>query len=165
MGMRILGIDPALRTTGYGIIQVDSGQVRLVDAGVIRSNANLPFEQRLLEIHSGVAELLAEHRPDSFAIEDLYSHYQRPTTAVQMGHARGVIYLASAQAGLYVNAYAATQIKKMLTGNGHASKGQIQMAVKLQLGLRDLLEPADVSDAVAIALTHYHSTLQNALLK
>ncbi|MBX3423700.1 MAG: crossover junction endodeoxyribonuclease RuvC [Pirellulaceae bacterium] len=162
---RILGIDPALRTTGYGIIDVDGNKIRLVDAGVIRSTAQLPLEQRLAEIHQGICELLSEYQPTSLAIEELYSHYDRPTTAILMGHARGVIYLASAQANLTVHAYAATQIKKTLTGNGHAPKGQMQMAVKLQLGLRSALEPADVADAVAIALTHFHLSSTQTLIK
>lgn len=164
MSNRILGIDPALRTTGYGVIEVSGGQIRLVDAGVIRCKAERPLEERLAEIYQGVSELLQEFCPNCFAIEGLYSHYDRPTTAILMGHARGVIFLAGAQAQLPVHTYAATQVKKTLTGNGHASKTQIQMAVRLQLGLRDILEPADVSDALAIALTHYHSALSQAIL-
>ncbi len=162
---RILGIDPALRTTGYGVILAQPGNVRLIDAGVIRSDERCTLEQRLAEIYEGITELLQEHRPDCFAIEQLYSHYDRPTTAILMGHARGVIYLAGAQAKLQVHAYAATAIKKTLTGNGHAPKSQIQLAVQLQLGLKQVLEPADVADAVAIALMHHHSTVSKALLK
>jgi crossover junction endodeoxyribonuclease RuvC len=161
---RILGIDPALRTTGYGVLSVEGNRLRLVDAGVIRSTANQPLEKRLKEIHLGISELIAEHKPDTFAIEELYSHYDRPTTAIQMGHARGVIYLAAAQAGLAVHTYAATRIKKTLTGNGHAPKDQMQMAVQLQLGLAQRLEPADVADALAVALTHYHTNASNTLL-
>ncbi len=164
MGDRVVGIDPALRTTGYGVIDVNAGHIQLIDAGVIRCAAARPLEQRLAEIFKEVAELLREYRPASLAIEELYSHYERPTTAILMGHARGVIFLASAQANVPVHTYAATQVKKSLTGNGHAPKSQIQMAVRLQLGRREVLEPADVSDAVAIALTHYHSTASKAIL-
>ena len=164
VGQRILGIDPALRTTGYGLIEASGGRLRLVDAGVIRSRPEPPLEQRLCEIYQGVEELIGELQPDCFAIEQLYSHYDRPTTAILMGHARGVIYLAAAKAKVPVHAYAATQIKKLLTGNGHAPKSQIQWAVKLQLGLGEILQPADVADAVAIALTHYHSTASSSLL-
>jgi len=162
---RILGIDPALRTTGYGVLATGSGTFRLVDAGVIRCAANRPLEQRLAEIYDGVLELIQEYHPNCFAIEELYSHYARPTTAILMGHARGVIFLASAKANLPVHSYAATAIKKTLCGNGHAPKSQIQMAVKLQLGLKQVLEPSDVADAVAIALTHHHSSVSKSILK
>lgn len=156
-GNTILGIDPALGTTGYGIIRSQGNQLHLVDAGVVRCRRDRPLEARLRELYSGIAEILAEHNPRHVAIEQLYSHYDRPTTAILMGHARGVILLAAAQAGLTVTSYAATHIKKTLTGNGRASKNQMQFAVMHQLGLAKPPEPADVADALAIALTHDHA--------
>lgn len=153
-GSTILGIDPALGTTGYGLISARGNEVRLIDGGVIRCRRTQPLEDRLQELHVGIEEVLREHRPDAFAVEQLYSHYSRPTTAILMGHARGVILLAAQQAGLAVHSYAATQIKKTLTGNGRAPKSQMQFAVKHQLGMSVLPEPADVADALAIALTH-----------
>jgi crossover junction endodeoxyribonuclease RuvC len=153
----ILGIDPALGTTGYGLIRCQGNHIKLIDAGVVRCRRDRPLEDRLRELHDGVAEILAELKPQHFAIEQLYSHYDRPTTAILMGHARGVILLAAAQAGLPVTSYAATQIKKTLTGNGRAPKNQMQFAVKHQLALAELPEPADVADALAIALTHHHT--------
>ncbi len=152
----ILGIDPALGTTGYGIIRNDNGRLRLVDAGVVRCNKKQPLECRLHELYCGIKEIIDEFRPNFFAIEQLYSHYDRPTTAILMGHARGAIMLAAANAGLNVHSYAATQIKKTLTGNGRAPKEQMQFAVKHQLALNYVPEPADVADALAIALTHYY---------
>jgi crossover junction endodeoxyribonuclease RuvC len=152
----ILGIDPALGTTGYGLIQCSGSRLQLVDAGFIRCRRDRPLEQRLDELYTGIRELLDELKPQAFAVEQLYSHYDRPTTAILMGHARGVIYLAAAHAQLPVHSYAATQIKKTLTGNGRAPKSQMQMAVKIQLGLTTIPEPADVADALAIALTHHH---------
>lgn len=157
MERKILGIDPALGTTGYGLIHCTRGSTELIDAGFIRCRNDRPLEQRLDELYTGLRELLEELKPNEFAIEQLYSHYDRPTTAILMGHARGVIYLAAAHAKLEVHSYAATKIKKTVTGNGRAPKNQMQMAVKLQLGLATLPEPADVADALAIALTHYHS--------
>ncbi len=154
----ILGIDPALGTTGYGLIHCSSGKIQLVDAGFVRCRRDRPLEERLRELHEGIVEILQEFKPDHFAIEQLYSHYDRPTTAILMGHARGVILLAAQLAGLPVASYAATHIKKTLTGNGRAPKNQMQFAVKHQLGLSTLPEPADVADALAIALTH-HSAL------
>ena len=153
----ILGIDPALGTTGYGLIRCSGNQIKLVDAGVVRCRRDRPLEERLRELHDGLAEILAELKPQHFAIEQLYSHYDRPTTAILMGHARGVILLAAIQAGLSVTSYAATQVKKTLTGNGRAPKSQMQLAVKHQLALSELPEPADVADALAIALTHHHT--------
>lgn len=164
MSHRILGIDPALGTTGYGVIEVDGNTVRLVDAGIVRTRPNCSLENRLVEIFDGMCELIDELRPGCMAIEELYSHYDRPTTAILMGHARGAIFLAAAKRSLEVFPYPATKVKKTLTGNGHAPKAQMQMAVKLQLGLKQFPEPADVADALAIALTHHHSRAASVLL-
>ncbi len=160
----ILGIDPALGTTGYGLIRCFGDTVVLVDAGVVRCRRDQSLERRLTELHDGIVEILQEHKPDCFAVEQLYSHYSRPTTAILMGHARGVILLAAAEAGLAVASYAATQIKKTMTGNGRAPKAQMQFAVKHQLGLTVVPEPADVADALAIALTHHHCSQTPAAL-
>ena len=155
-GELILGIDPALGTTGYGVVRQHAGGLEVVDAGIVRCKRNAPLENRLLELSCGIAEIVEEHHPDCFAVEDLYSHYERPTTAILMGHARGVILLEAGKAGLSVHSYAATQIKKTLTGNGRAPKNQMQFAVQHQLGLKQLPEPADVADALAVAVTHCH---------
>ncbi len=154
----ILGIDPALGTTGYGLIHCVGRTITLVDAGIVRCRRDRPLEDRLRELHDGLVEILSELKPDCLAIEQLYSHYDRPTTAILMGHARGVILLAAQQAGIAVHSYAATHVKKTLTGNGRAPKSQMQFAVKHQLRLAVVPEPADVADALAIALTH-HNTL------
>lgn len=164
MSQRILGIDPALGTTGYGLIDVAGNSVSLVDAGIVRTKPDCPLELRLAEIFDGLCEIIDELNPNCMAIEELYSHYDRPTTAILMGHARGAIYLAAAKRNLSVFPYPATKIKKTLTGNGHAPKAQMQMAVKLQLSLKQLPEPADVADALAIALTHHHSRAASAIL-
>ena len=124
--MRILGIDPGLNITGYGVIDSQDGQLRLVEAGVVCSRQAAPLAQRVAEIHAGVADVIRIHKPDSVALEQLYSHYERPQTAILMGHARGTICLAAAQADIDVQDYAATQIKKTLTGNGRAPKSQVQ---------------------------------------
>ena len=151
---RILGIDPGLNTTGYGVIDVSSGKVRLLEAGVVRSRPKAPLEEKVKEIHDGICEVIEEHRPNVMVMEELYSHYDHPMAAIQMGHARGCICLAAAQAGIAVTSYAATKVKKSLTGNGHASKQQIQRAIQLLLGLEKLPEPPDVADALAVALSH-----------
>ena len=153
---KILGLDPGLNTTGYGVITSLNGDVKLLEAGVIKTNSCLTFEIRLQELHRGICEVLSDHCPDLVAIEKLYSHRQRVTTAILLGHARGVIFLAVAQAGLRISAYEPTKVKKTLTGNGHASKTQVQKAVSLQLGLKTLPQPFDVSDALAIALCDFY---------
>jgi crossover junction endodeoxyribonuclease RuvC len=108
----------------------------------------------LLEIHEGVAEVIASLHPEVMAIEELYSHYARPRTAILMGHARGVICLAAAQAGIPVTHYAATRIKRILTGSGHAPKSQVQRAIQRELALPAVPEPPDVADALAVAICH-----------
>src|SRR5262245_60080988 len=152
--MRILGIDPGLNTTGYGVLEFASKQPLLVEAGVVRSKASGSLAERVKEIHTGVADVIAGLNPEALAIEELYSHYERPTTAILMGHARGVIVLAAADAGIPVVNYPATQIKKTITGNGHAAKWQMQEAVRRELNLPALPEPPDVADALAIAMCH-----------
>jgi crossover junction endodeoxyribonuclease RuvC len=152
--MRILGIDPGLNTTGYGVIELRDRQLQLIEAGVVRGRTKGSLAARVQEIHDGVADILRTLQPDALALEKLYSHYDRPTTAILMGHARGVIALAAAQANIAVFDYAATQVKKTLTGNGRAPKTQIQEAIRRELRLSKLPEPPDVADALAIALCH-----------
>jgi len=154
--LRILGIDPGLNTTGYGVLEVVQKGLRLCEAGVVRGTARQSLTQRVLEIHGGVAEVIAALKPQVMAVEQLYSHYARPRTAILMGHARGVICLAAAQAGIPVVHYPSTQIKRILTGNGRAGKSQMQRAIQRELGLPTLPEPADVADALAVGLCHYY---------
>ena len=150
----ILGIDPGLNTTGYGILDVSKAKPRLVEAGVVRGGSNRSLEARLKEIYNGVREVLDLHRPQAMAIEELYSHYARPRTSILMGHARGVVVLAASLCDVPVVHYSATQIKKLLTGSGHAPKTQMQSAVCRELNLAQPPEPPDVADAIAIALCH-----------
>mgnify|MGYP006109718505 CR=1 FL=1 len=164
---RILGVDPGLNTTGYGVIEVGqaghqsgplplNGGIRLIEAGIVRSKAKGSIESRLKEIYTGVREVIETHHPELLAVEQLFSHYERPRTAILMGHARGVICLAAAQSNIEVVHFEPTRVKKVMTGNGHAPKHQIQLAVKIQLGLPTIPEPADVADALAIALCGHH---------
>lgn len=163
---RILGIDPGLNVTGYGVVEWNFGArhgssgLQLVEAGVIRSRPKDSIEMRLEEIFRGIEEVIQLHQPHTMALEQLFSHYDRPRTAILMGHARGVICLAAAQAGISVTHYEPTRVKRMMTGNGRAPKHQIQLAVKAQLGLPDVPEPPDVADALAIALCHCGSVGQ-----
>ena len=154
---RILGIDPGLNITGYGLVETGPHGVRLVEAGVVRSSAKRSLAERVCELHQGIVEILDSLAPAAVAIEELYSHYERPKTAILMGHARGVIVLAAAAAGMPVHHYAATNVKKMLTGNGRAPKLQMQTAIQREFALAQPPEPPDVADALAIALCHVYS--------
>lgn len=155
-GLRILGIDPGLNITGYGVIEISVRGPQVVEAGVIRGRSRGSLDSRLRTIHQSVQEVIDALRPAMVSLEELYSHYARPRTAILMGHARGVICLAAAQADIPIHHYAATQIKKILTGNGRAPKRQIQLAVQRELHLTQTPEPADVADALAIALCHHY---------
>ena len=150
--MRILGVDPGLRLTGYGVIDYHPFRPRLIDAGIIRLNAKASLADRLVELESELDGLLAEHKPDAVAVEQLYSHYAHPRTAILMGHARGVILLAARKRGIRTEQFAANRIKQSLTGHGHASKVQMQRAVQSLWNLAEPPEPPDVADALAIAL-------------
>ena len=157
----ILGIDPGLNITGYGVIEKPIGaKLRLLEAGVVRSHSDV-FAEKIREIYEGVQEIITTFSPDAMAIEQLYSHYDRPQTAIMMGHARGAICLAAALSNISVHPYAATKIKKLLTGSGHAPKDQMQRAVQLELQLNREPSPPDVADALAVALCHcYHGKIQ-----
>jgi crossover junction endodeoxyribonuclease RuvC len=152
--LRILGIDPGLNTTGYAVIDRHQGRVTLVEAGIVKGQARGDMGARLRQIHDGLTDIIAAFQPSVLAIEELYSHYERPRTAILMGHARGVICLCAAQAEMPVHSYAATQVKRMLTGNGRAPKSQMQQAICREFGLAAPPEPPDVADAMAIALCH-----------
>lgn len=153
---RILGIDPGLNITGYGVLEVAGGEIRLCEAGVVRGETKNSLTARLSEIHAGVADVIASLQPTAMAIEQLYSHYKHPRTAILMGHARGVICLAAAQANIEVVHYSATQIKRILTGDGRAPKRQMQQAIRRELSLAQSPDPPDVADALAVALCHYY---------
>jgi crossover junction endodeoxyribonuclease RuvC len=179
--VRILGIDPGLERTGYGVVEMTTadsadapgaarrsvavGVPRLVEAGIIRTKPADPLPDRLVEIASGLASVLAEFKPDSMAVEELYSHYAHPRTAILMGHARGVIYLTAAQAGVAATSYSATHIKKSLTGSGHASKEQMQRAIQSRFNLKTPPEPPDVADALAVALCHAYRSIRMAIAR
>lgn len=153
-GLRIVGIDPGLNITGYAVVERSARGIALIEAGMIRGRSRGDLAARLAEVHNGVADVIGTFEPAAMAIEELYSHYERPRTAILMGHARGVICLAAAQANVPVVSYSATQIKRLLTGNGRAPKSQMQRAICHEFGLASPPEPPDVADAMALALCH-----------
>ncbi len=163
--MRILGIDPGLHITGYGIIDSDNGEYKIVEAGVVRTNKKDDLELRLFEISKELENIIAQFKPDAVAVEDLYSHYDHPKTAIIMGHARGIVFLKAAQANLPVFPYASTRIKNSLTGNGRASKRQMQMMIASTFGTSEIFDPPDIADALAVALCHCRALVTNEVLK
>ncbi|OWK34513.1 crossover junction endodeoxyribonuclease RuvC [Fimbriiglobus ruber] len=158
---RIIGLDPGLQTTGYGILDVTDAGPRVCEAGVIRSAAGrdpADMARRVKVLYDGLVEVLDQWKPTIMVVEQLYAHYDHPRTAILMAHARGCFFLAGAQKGIDVLSYPSTRVKKTITGHGRAGKEQIQAAITRELGLARAPEPHDVSDALAIALCHYYTT-------
>lgn len=154
---RILGVDPGLNRTGYAILERSATGPVLREGGVIRSTPSLSLVERVFEIGQGIREVIDEFAPEVLAIEQVFSTTKYPKTAILMAHARGALLFAAANAKVPVVHYAPTQIKRLLTGSGHASKEQVQHAIRHELQLEKILEPNDVADAFAVALCHYHS--------
>ncbi|GIW96540.1 MAG: crossover junction endodeoxyribonuclease RuvC [Pirellulaceae bacterium] len=156
----VIGIDPGLHRTGYAVLEPRQGALR--EAGLIRPRrGSLPA--RLQELYMSLGELLEQYAPAQMALEELFSHYERPRTAILMGHARGVICLAAAVRGVEVFSYAATHVKRMITGSGHCPKAQMQRAICRQLQLDELPEPSDVADALAVAVCHWYKQQRGVL--
>ena len=151
--MFVLGIDPGLTTTGYGVVVRTADGPRLRTVGVIRTAAADPIEQRLLELHTDLSEVIGEHRPDTVAIEQVFTN-RNLQTSIAVGRASGVALLAAANAGLAVHEYTPTQVKSAVAGFGRADKGQVQRMVMQRLGLAEVPKPADAADALAVALCH-----------
>ncbi len=149
---RILGIDPGLQVCGYACLEIDGNNESIIEAGILKTTADLSIESRLNEIAEDIEMLLERLHPEMVAVEELYSHYAHPKTAILMGHARGVILQKCAEAHIEVRSFAATRIKKSITGNGRASKEQVQRTMQTLLGLPELPKPPDVADAMAAAL-------------
>ena len=150
--MLVLGIDPGTANTGYGIVRGDRpGLVSLVECGVIRTKPRDALPQRLAEIHEGVAELIRRHQPTVLSIEDIF-YARNVRTTVVLGHARGVILLAAAHAGIEIHEYPPSEIKKAVAGTGAATKLQVQFMVMTLLRLKSAPQPTDAADGVAAAL-------------
>ncbi len=155
--MIVVGIDPGLGCTGYAVLEGEMGSTapRLIEAGAIRSIATDALPLRLLQIRTEILSVLQEFSPDAMGLEDLYTEYRFPRTALLMAHARGAICLAAAERGVPVWGFAARQVKAAITGYGAADKSQVQQTVARLLGLAKPPTPHDVADAMAIALTAF----------
>jgi crossover junction endodeoxyribonuclease RuvC len=153
-------VDPGLQIIGYGILEAGSRGPIVCEAGIIRGSEGRSRDDmasRILRLYNGIVDVVRQYCPQVVAVEQLYAHYEHPRTAILMAHARGVVMLAAAQHELPLVSYNATRIKKTITGNGRASKDQVQRTIQRELALAVLPEPPDVADALAVALCHYYA--------
>ena len=156
--MRVLGIDPGLGITGYGLVEGKGAHIKLIEAGIIRTSSSKPVQDRLRKIYDNLSEIVEEYRPEALVLEKIYSHYKHPATAILMGHARGVICLLCGRYNIPLVNYASTQLKKSVVGRGRATKKQVAGMVQTFLKLKKIPEPEDVTDALALAISHVHIT-------
>lgn len=158
--MIILGIDPGLNATGYGITEAVATRLRVLTAGDIRPPKKIPLSQRLAAIHEVLSALMRQYHPDTVVLEQLFTHHHHVTTAALMAHARGVACLAAQEHGVRMAEYPPTQVKKSLTGNGRASKEQVARMVQQWLGCADPSWSIDATDALALTIAHAHIDVQ-----
>jgi crossover junction endodeoxyribonuclease RuvC len=154
--VRVFGIDPGSERTGYGCVETDGRRHQMIVSGAICAMASDSFPDRLARIHAELTRLLAECRPDSVAIENLF-HASNARSALKLGHARGVAMLAAVQAGCEVAEYTPAEVKRAVVGYGRAEKAQVQQMVKVLLGLDCVPTPHDAADALAVAICHVHA--------
>jgi len=151
----VLGVDPGLLATGWGVISSVDGALTVVDTGIIATDAARPLAMRVAAVYGCVLGVLQTHAPDLLVLEDLYADYKFPRTAILMAHARGVVCLAAAQWGVDVLALAPAEVKRAIAAHGAASKSQIQHGVQRMLGLAETPRSSHVADALALALTGF----------
>ena len=161
--MLVLGIDPGTAITGWGIVQRDGDSLALVDYGTVTTAKGAPLSERLQVIYRGLGQILSSHRPDVVAVEKLFFS-KNVRTALSVGHARGVVLLAIADASLPLHEYTPLEVKQSVSGYGRASKEQVQKLVQILLGLDFIPEPDDAADAIAVAICHIHSARLQAMV-
>ena len=162
--MLVLGVDPGLATTGYGLVRKVGSGIQAVAYGVVTTSAKRPLGERLQRIYQELSALIQLHRPDEGAVEELFFS-RNVRTAMSVGQARGVALLALADAGLTVTEYTPLTIKQAVSGFGGADKVQVQTMVKMLLRLEDIPRPDDAADALAVAICHLHSTRLDQMLR
>ncbi len=155
--MVIIGIDPGFAITGYGILDYSGNKFKLLDVGVITTEAGMELSDRLLVLNNGLDALITQYRPDAMAVEELFFN-TNVKTAIKVGHGRGVALLAAAKAGVRVFEYTPLQVKQSVVGYGRAKKEQVQQMVKVLLNMEKVPKPDDAADALAIAICHAHSS-------
>ena len=162
--MVVVGIDPGTATTGYGLVRETPGGIEAVTYGVITTPAGIPLEKRLLQLYSELKEIIGFHQPKSAAVEKLF--FQRTvTSALSVGHARGIALLVMAEMNIPVCEYSPLEVKQAVSGYGGADKHQVQQMVKILLNLPELPHPDDAADALAVAICHLHSSTIDQLLE
>ncbi|MFN8497544.1 MAG: crossover junction endodeoxyribonuclease RuvC [Anaerolineae bacterium] len=161
--MRVMGVDPGTAICGWGMIDSDGDNATLVDYGAVTTEAGTPLAQRLHTVYWQLDELIRRYKPDALAVEQLFFS-KNVTTALAVGHARGVVLLAAANEGVAIHEYRPMEVKQAIVGYGKATKDQMQQMVRMILGLDDIPRPDDAADALAIALCHAQSSRYRALL-
>lgn len=154
--MRILGIDPGVAIVGYGVIEYNKNTFKVIDYGKITTPAHTPLPKRLKMVYDGMTELVNTFKPDVVSMEELFFN-TNVTTAIAVGHARGVLVLATENANVPLAEYTPLQIKQAVAGYGRADKNQVQQMVKRFLNLTEVPKPDDTADALAVAICHAHS--------
>jgi len=160
--MRVLGLDPGLRHTGWGVIDVTGNRLTHVADGVVNSSSKAPLHERLVELHDGLVQIIVGLAPDEAAVEETFVN-KNPTSTLKLGLARGVVLLVPAKAGLRVAEYSANHVKKSVVGAGHADKVQIQAMVRMLLPGVQIASP-DAADALAVAICHAHHRQSEAAI-
>lgn len=161
--MRILGIDCGCEKTGYGVIETDGRKHRLVISGVVKTSAREALDARLLTIACGLREVIAAHRPEAAAVEEVF-YGQNVKTLLKLAHVRGVALLSIAEAGIALGEYSPLEVKMSVVGFGRAEKQQVQLMVKSLLGLNEVIASEDASDAIAVAICHATRTMTSATI-
>ena len=151
--MRILGIDPGIAIVGFGLIEAERGQTKLLNYGAITTPAGLPLARRLVQIEQDMEALIAQLKPDAIAVEELFFS-NNITTGIAVAHGRGIILCTAEKSGVPLYEYTPMQVKQAIVGYGKAEKQQVQQMVKLLLHMQEIARPDDAADAIAIALTH-----------
>ena len=152
--MRVLGVDPSLHITGYGVVERNGSGLRLIEGGTITPGKSAGLSERLAELQRGIADVISSLHPDVMIVEEVFARTAYPRTAILMAHARGALVCAAAVAGLPVYDYAATAVKRALVGRGAATKEQVASMVVDALRLRKRPSPPDVTDALALAIAY-----------
>ena len=161
--MKLLGIDPGLRNTGWGVIETDGNRLVYVGDGVVTSDPSLSLAERLVQLHDGLLKVIERFQPKEAAVEETFVNVN-PSSTLKLGQARGIALFVPSKSGLRVSEYSPNLIKKSLVGSGHASKEQVQMMINTLLPGCDF-QTADSADALAIAICHAHHRKSSKILK
>lgn len=153
--MIVLGVDPGIAITGYGLVEECNGTLKPVDYGVVTTSSNMRMSDRLIKIYDSINQIISYYNPDALAVEELFFN-KNVKTALIVGHARGVAILAAAKKGIPIYEYTPLQVKQAVVGYGRAEKNQVQQMIKFLLRLREIPKPDDAADALAVSVCHIH---------